>query len=378
MSFGKPHAPQNDAELGMAAAEWLLRLSDPEVGPEDPYPDPQARNDAFFDWLTASAEHLRVFLEMVETHRRLPLIDAQRLIEIEQLLGQRPAEVIRLYGNVKEESVREQPLESTSSSLGGGRRRMGTVWGVTIAASAAASVLAALFFWITFHSHVYTTAIGEQRSAKLEDGSFIYLNTDSRVEVDFSKNLREIRLTRGEALFVVEHESSRPFVVNTGSADVLAVGTQFNVRRLAAGTDITVIEGVVQVDALGESEPAGNVDPVAHGLSVTAVAPTRLSAGEGARVSRGQVVSRTATTAGDALAWRQRRLIFHDARLADVAEEFNRYNHTKIRIKGEAAQDILLTGIFDADRPQALMLYAAKNDALAVEPQGSDWVIRAK
>jgi len=37
-----------------------------------------------------------------------------------------------------------------------------------------------------------------------------------------------------------------------------------------------------------------------------------------------------------------------------------------------------LSGIFDADRPQALMLYAVKNEALAVEPDGKDWVIRVR
>jgi len=61
---------------------------------------------------------------------------------------------------------------------------------------------------------------------------------------------------------------------------------------------------------------------------------------------------------------------------ADIAAEFNRYNRNKIRIEDDAPKDILLSGIFDADRPQALMLYAAKNSRLVVEPEGSDWVIR--
>jgi len=68
----------------------------------------------------------------------------------------------------------------------------------------------------------------------------------------------------------------------------------------------------------------------------------------------------------------------HNARLADVAEEFNRYNRTKIRIEGDSARDVLLSGIFDADRPQALMLYAAKSAEFAVEPEGNDWVIRGR
>lgn len=37
-----------------------------------------------------------------------------------------------------------------------------------------------------------------------------------------------------------------------------------------------------------------------------------------------------------------------------------------------------LTGIFDADRPNALIMYAMKDEALVVEPDGADWVIRAR
>ena len=70
--------------------------------------------------------------------------------------------------------------------------------------------------------------------------------------------------------------------------------------------------------------------------------------------------------------------VFHDAPLAGVAAEFNRYNVTKIRIEGDAAKETLLSGIFDADRPQALILYLAKSSEFAVEPVGNDWLIRGR
>lgn len=104
----------------------------------------------------------------------------------------------------------------------------------------------------------------------------------------------------------------------------------------------------------------------------------KLVAGEEAQVLKGKIAPRSRQVVAEALAWRQRRLVFHDARLADVAAEFNRYNRTKIRIEGDAAKEIMLSGIFDADRPQALMLYAAKSSQFAVEPEGNDWVIRGR
>src|SRR5262249_32988482 len=141
---------------------------------------------------------------------------------------------------------------------------------------------------------------------------------------------------------------------------VRAVGTQFNVRHRPQGVEVAVIEGMVQVAA---PDPASS---------------KRLAAGEQVRVSGRLIEPQKGASVSDVLAWRQRRLVFHHAPLADGAAEFNRYNRTKIRIEGEAAQGIRLSGIFDADRPQALMLYAARNDQLAVEPQGGDWVIRGQ
>ena len=80
----------------------------------------------------------------------------------------------------------------------------------------------------------------------------------------------------------------------------------------------------------------------------------------------------------DAVLWRQRRLKFRDTSLAEAAAEFNRYNDVQIRVDPSVPDDKRLTGIFDADRPQSFVLYAAKDDSLVVEPAGHNWVIRSR
>lgn len=361
MSFRNTSDVPSDAELGDAAADWLLRFEDTEPDPEDEYPDLKSRNHAFHEWLGTSPEHLRVFLETIETHKRLRMIDSRHLIRVESLLHDRMADVIHLHKE-KERSrrapaPRRKLFQEWSRALppAPARRRL-PLWG------AAAALLIAIggagSWWWSTEASAYVTKIGEQRTAKLDDGSFVYLNTDSRIEVNLSKGARNVYLVRGEALFVVEHDSARPFTVTAGDTKVRAIGTQFNVRRRAEGADVAVVEGSVQVTAQDK--------------------PEKLVAGEQAHVVKGRIAPKANRPIADAVAWRQRRLVFHDARLADVADEFNRYNRTKIRIEGDAARDIQLSGIFDADRPQALMLYAAKNAEFSVEPEGNDWVIRGR
>ena len=357
MSSRNTNDVPSDAELGEEAADWLLRFEDTEPDPEDEYPDVKSRNHAFHEWLARSAEHLRVFLETIETHKRLRMIDSRHLIRVEGLLQDRMAEVIHLH----KEKERSRRLPAPRRKLfqewtrAPARSRL-PLWGT--AAALLIAIGGAGSWWWSTEANAYVTNVGEQRTAKLDDGSFVYLNTDSRIEVNFSKGARNVYLVRGEALFVVEHDSARPFTVTAGDTKVRAIGTQFNVRRRAEGADVAVVEGTVQVTAQNE--------------------PEKLVAGEQARVVKGRIAPKADRPVADAVAWRQRRLVFHDARLADVADEFNRYNRTKIRTDGDATRDIQLSGIFDADRPQALMLYAAKNAQFSVEPEGNDWVIRGR
>src|SRR3546814_18660754 len=49
----------------------------------------------------------------------------------------------------------------------------------------------------------YATDLGEQRTERLPDGTRIILNTQTAVEVRYSRQRREIALQHGEAMFEV-------------------------------------------------------------------------------------------------------------------------------------------------------------------------------
>jgi transmembrane sensor len=377
-----PHNPQHPShQLGLEASQWLVRLQDTQPDPHDPYFDAEKRNAAFLEWITRSPEHVVLFLDTYETYRRLGNIDPRARIKIDALLEARHAEVIQLFGPLQRVPQPNYP-----------RRVL-----IGLAAGVAMLAITGVFSWKLFAVREYATSIGEQRTCKLEDGSFIYLNTDSRVKVDFTKTQRHIELTRGEALFAVEHDPGRPFVVTASGVNIRAVGTQFNVRRRSDSTDVTVVEGVVQVTAAGDgaavppaaSDSAHPTSPLPSvsetriggedspaGAGSSEAMPTRLAAGEELLVSSGHLNKHTRPNVAEALSWRERRLVFQDTPLADVAAEFNRYNLRKIRVEGPIEME--LTGAFDADRPTALILYAIKQTSLDVQQDGDNWVIRAK
>ena len=104
----------------------------------------------------------------------------------------------------------------------------------------------------------YVTAIGELRSVTLPDGTFVHINTSSRLQVDYSDETRGIVLHRGEAFFEVA-ESGRPFVVAAGKGRVTALGTAFAVRVSEDNVvNVDVTEGTVVITAgLGLAAPGG-------------------------------------------------------------------------------------------------------------------------
>src|SRR5690606_22885018 len=120
-------------------------------------------------------------------------------------------------------------------------------------ALAAALAGAALVAWqqlpLMNGAELYHTRLGEQRSFKLDDGSILYLNTQSRARVDYSGAARDVHLIEGEALFIVARDSARPFRVHAGEATIQAVGTQFNVYRRADATLVSVVDGRVRISA---------------------------------------------------------------------------------------------------------------------------------
>jgi transmembrane sensor len=233
----------------------------------------------------------------------------------------------------------------------------------------AATLLGVVVLWVlsSAASGTYATARGEQRALKLDDGSVIYLNTESRVEVHLSSTERSVRLRAGEALFRVAHDAHRPFRVIADDAVIQAIGTEFNVYRATGGTTVSVVEGVVQImhSAAAAASPTRAAGPT------PLVSASQITAGEQARVSAaGAIVKQTHADLQRAVAWRERRLVFRGDTLEDVAREFNRYNTLQIQIEDASVRDRRLTATFDADDPQSLVLFLQKSGDLRVDEHG--------
>jgi len=93
----------------------------------------------------------------------------------------------------------------------------------------------------------YETAVGEQKTVALPDGSTIVLQQQTRLRLadDYNKNTRTIVLLSGEASFDVSHQQQRPFVVDMDAASVKDIGTSFTIARTPDSIKVTVASGKV-------------------------------------------------------------------------------------------------------------------------------------
>lgn len=149
---------------------------------------------------------------------------------------------------------------------------------------------------------------GGEYIVRLEDGTVVYLNSESelRVPVHFGSEERLVWL-KGEAYFSVEHESERRFIVRTDRADVSVLGTEFGVRAYSGEKEFltTLVKGSVEV----KSE--NNVH--------------RIVPGEQAKVDNtGSIVVAKVNT-DEFVAWKSGRVVFVNARLEDIMNELQRW-----------------------------------------------------
>jgi transmembrane sensor len=311
------------------AADWFTRLSQPQIETEE--------LEAFSAW-RAKPENRAAY---------------ERLEDIGRAMG----------------AMRDDPdlqqAAADARTRGAERRRRGAApmrRPLVIGALAAACVVGALATVVTFRMPTYSTRVGETFSATLEDGSRVQLNTNSAIRVRYSAGQRRIELLRGQALFQVAHNAQRPFIVTAGKAQVRALGTRFDVRRIGAEVRVVLAQGSVEV-----SDKA------------VRAAPWRLKAGQALALqpAAASVPAPKTIDVPSATSWTTGRLTFQGVTLSEAVSELNRYSRDKLILAPGAPTDRLISGVFPAgDNGDFIAAVSSLYDLNAVSRPGGDVELR--
>jgi len=349
---------ESRTQVEAEAAAWIVKRGDDGWTPED-----GAKLSA---WLEASASHCVAFARLDSAW--------QEAARLKALNAGAPKGAVPTPGHLVPVAARAQSVDSTvltahSDVPARAQSTLSPRRPIFLRAIAAGVLLAAMGSgtWLLLpRGSAYQTEVGGLEAVPMGDGSAVTLNTDSRIRVNLTETERLVELERGEAFFDVAADPSRPFVVAAGGERVVAIGTQFSVRRGEQGLRVVVIEGRVRL----ESEAGGG----------PSIAPAELGAGDTAHSGEEGVLVQQKPMAevSAALSWRKGFLVFHETPLAEAVREFNRYNVQHVVVEGESIGNLLIDGNFRATNVQAFIRLVEQGFPVSVERIDDRIVVRAK
>jgi len=327
------------ASIAEEAAEWF-------VANRDGAPDSTQRA-TFAEWLKTSPVHVEEYLGVALVAQDLRQA-AEPGVSVEELVAEaRSADVTTV-----------RPIAKDATRVVESAR--GIRWRIAAAGMAmiAAATVALLWWSSDSASEVrYATRHGEQLTQRLPDNSVLRLDTDTAVTVRYSRAQRRVEVSRGQVLFEVAHDAGRPFRVVASPAEVVDLGTRFDVYLQRDSTLVTVLEGQVTV-ALAMA--AHSASAAGHTVAV--------HAGEQIRVSDGTLPSQaTPADMQRSTAWLRRQIIFEQEPLETVAAEFNRYSATTIEIETPSLRVLAISGTFSADDTESFVAFLKSLDGVRVK-----------
>lgn len=244
---------------------------------------------------------------------------------------------------------------------------------------------------------LYATAVGQQRSVTLADGSLVMLNTNTQIKVDYDDEYRDIQLLQGEAHFTVAKNFLRPFRVYAGNGRVQAVGTAFSVYLKGNTVDVTVTEGEVALASIDESlddgMPRVDVSSREARLSGSIFAEddrfvealSTIKAGESATIQSAlvpddalvinEIETVEAREMVQRLSWREGMLTFAGDPLAVVVDEISRYTTVSIEITDPVVRATRIGGRFPIGETDAMFDVLETNFGLRVTRLSHDRVL---
>jgi transmembrane sensor len=300
MSF---ETPDNRSGLFDEATQWLFRIR------ENPQSEAELRA-RFEAWRQKSPQHEKAWNELC-------------------LLWRATGQAEPLY----------RPLASTQAAAPRRTHNSTPRWvaGLAVAVTAACGIwLAApsvMIHWTADHR----TAIAEIQSITLEDGSSVELAPDSALSAQFTGQLRQVTLLRGEAFFDIRKNPDRPFRVIAGGTEVEVLGTAFEVALTEDATRVAVARGSVSTWSRA---------------AVSGASRATLKPGDAISIdARSGIEARTLVDADSIGSWREGRLVVNNATIASAIDVIRRYDPAWITLADPSLGEERITGIYDLTSP---------------------------
>nr|WP_290825477.1 FecR domain-containing protein [Halomonas sp.] len=180
------------------------------------------------------------------------------------------------------------------------------------------------------------TSSGKAQQVELEDGSSLFLDGNSALDIALGESQRELTLRRGRLWIDAYRDSQRPMRIVAGDISVTVLGTHFAVSRFHSRVTITVGEGRVAVSDAYQNQAV-------------------LTSGQQLIVDNGKLGETQQIDTQLALAWKEGRIIFDRAGIDDVVEQLERLLPGRVIFNDQEFADLSFSGSFSTDHPDIIL-----------------------
>lgn len=315
------HNITNCQSLHEVAQAWFLLI-------ENGTPTVQDFDD-FESWKNANPEHKKAFDEIKALWTGID--ELRDVFDVDYINESNQVETTDNVIALKEPVPETEPFQKGSSKMElEAPKSTGTnvFWRFGLAAVVVIVAITLLPF-INFHITAdYVAGVGEQKRIEMEDGSVIWLNTDTALAVEYSTEYRTIDLLYGEAYFDVKPDRTRPFSVLANDGRATAIGTEYSVKSTRDQAEVTVFEGIVDVlSPIGISSSESFENRIS---TLTSAQTLSYRTGEGATgVSDINLLT--------ANAWKEGFIAITNKSIDDVLNEIGRYRPGVILLLGDTS-----------------------------------------
>jgi ferric-dicitrate binding protein FerR (iron transport regulator) len=172
----------------------------------------------------------------------------------------------------------------------------------------------------------------------LPDGSVVALNSNSKLifPKQFKGNTREV-IIEGEAFFDVKPNADKPFIINAGNAQVIVVGTSFNVCAYPETETVEVVVETGKVQVISKYNEA----------SIDKKEVFLVRGEKGTLFTKSSVLEKSENKNPNYLAWKTRDFNFAETPLNEVFGCLEKTYHVDIEVSDPRLNDLKLNAQFD-------------------------------
>ena len=205
------------------------------------------------------------------------------------------------------------------------------------------------------YSKTFQTDKTNLANQQLPDGSSIFIDAKTNLNIEFYKGKREVTLNNGRVMFEVAKDENRVFIIKSGDINIEVVGTKFEVIHKKDITTVNVEEGIVKTYFSSYFFDKQNEKLLTKENSITY------------SNFQGNINNQEKINPEKIALWRENLISLNKVSLKDAFDEFSKYNDISTSFSSKEVENYLITAEFSSTQLEIFLKTISKIYPLKID-----------